>query len=53
MYCAPMPLTSSSAIDTETTGIVAAVSPAFLYCLKNATLQSPLSVLNTASAPAP
>ena len=48
-----MPPTSSSAMDTETTGIASAVRPTFLYSLKNATLESPLRVLNTASAPAP
>ena len=46
-----MPPTSSSAMDTETTGIFSAVRPTFLYCLKNATLESPLRVLKTASAP--
>ena len=49
MFSAPMPLTSSSAIDTETTGILSAVRPAFVYSLKNATLVSPLRVLNTTS----
>ena len=44
-----MPLTSSSAIDTETTGMSSAVRPAPLNCLKNATLLSPLSVLKTTS----
>ncbi len=48
----PTPPTSSSAIDTDTTGIVSGPSPAFLYSLKNATLESGSSVLNTASAPA-
>ena len=48
-----MPPTSSSAIDTETTGVVSALRPTFLYSLKNATFESPLSVLNTASAPEP
>jgi hypothetical protein len=46
-----MLLTSSSAIDTDTTGMAAAVSPADLYSLKKATLLSPLSVLKTALAP--
>ena len=50
MFCAPMPLTSSSAIDTETTGIFCGVRPALVYSLKNATLESPLRVLNTAPA---
>ncbi len=47
-----MPLTSSSAIETDSTGIASAVSPADLYSLKKATLLSPLRVLKTASAPA-
>ena len=32
--------------------MASAVRPAFLYSLKNATFESPLSVLNTASASA-
>ncbi len=47
-----MPPTSSSAIETETTGMSSAERPALLYSLKKATLESPLSVLKTASAPA-
>ena len=52
MLSMPMPPTSSSAIDTLSTGIASAVRPAFLYSLKNATFESPLRVLNTASASA-
>ena len=52
MFCTPMPPTSSSAIDTDTTGIACGVRPTFLYSRKNATLESPLRVLNTASASA-
>lgn len=45
-----MPPTSSSAIDTDITGMVSAVRPALRYSLKKATLESPLRVLKTASA---
>ncbi len=52
MFCTPMPPTSSSAMDTDTTGMSCGVRPTFLYSRKNATFESPLSVLNTASASA-
>lgn len=44
-----MPLTSSSATDTDMTGIWSALIPVLLSCLKNATLLSPFKVLKTAS----
>ena len=49
MLSGPMPTTSSSATLTETVGMVAAVMPALRRDLKKATLESPFSVLNTAS----
>lgn len=47
-----MPRTSSSATDTDMTGMSLALTPASLSCLKNATLLSPLRVLKTASGSA-
>jgi hypothetical protein len=48
-----MPRTSSSATETDITGMSLADTPAPSSCLKNATLESPLSVLTRKSDLAP